>query len=198
MCEKANAKAVFPKHAHWETQPFTVELFTGRSLDQLQHSRPRRLWVCGWACRALAPTWPSTTPFGGSPESLHGRPLLYAAGPEDLPSPPPSAQALQAIPQGHVTPIIDKKWRLRLRVIRLQGKLMAAQGLPSGPTGQSPPSPTGLGEALRRQQENETHSEWPLSHHLCSWSPPPTLSCTSRRTCMQIPQRAQRREGLAD
>lgn len=166
-------------------------------ITTLQTPAPAGLWT---GLRSLSTTWPSAHSEGAL--------AVLTGGPGDVQPdlrvhpPPPSAQALQAIPQGHITPIIDKEWRLSqpLRVARLQGKLMAAQGLPRGPTGQSPPSPTGLGEAaaLRRQQENETHSEWPLSHHLCSWFPPPTLSCTGRCTCMQIPQRVQRREGPAD
>lgn len=139
------------------------------------------------------------------PGHLKGAPKVFMGDLCDV-QPDLMATSISTGPAGHCPgpchPNYRKRRRLRQprRVTGLQGKPMAAQGLPRGPTGQSPPSPTDLGKAaaLRRQQENETHSEWPLSHHLCSCSPPPTLSCTGRRTCMQIPPRAQRREGPAD
>lgn len=138
------------------------------------------------------------------PGHLKGAPKVFMGDLCDV-QPDLRATSISTGPAGHCPgpchPNYRKRRRLRepRRVTRLRDEPMTAQGLPRGPTGQSPPSPPGLGKAaaLRRQQENGTHAEWPLSHHLCSCSPPPTLSCTGRRTCMQIPPRAQRRAGPA-
>lgn len=136
------------------------------------------------------PAWRSTTLFKESPKASHEACVKAQPGPKgDSAWPPPPGMGRSP---PHTSRPSAPSPQLRTRV---QGELMAEQGLlrgPEPPTPHPPPAWERGHSSAEVAVGRNSFLKGPLSHHLCSCAAGPTHSSAApnRDTCMQIPQRA--------